>query len=145
MLICSKASFRLFEILYWQISIIGVCDTILLRIYAKNFLSSSNMITRTACPMKIMGYPAFDDFLYLYNENRYAKIIGEKIQELNRCTTHCCWQQQWAKYGKQTTTQYRQCLRYTQLYYTKIRVVLQYSFVYEAFFVLPDNVCAFQI
>ena len=36
----------------------------------------------TACPVKIIGYPAFDDFLYLYNENRYAKIIGEKIQEL---------------------------------------------------------------
>lgn len=123
----------------------AVCDTILLRIYTKVFLPFSNTKTMTACPMKIMRYPAFDDFLYLYNENRYAKIIGEKIQELNRCTTHCCWQQQWAKYGKQTTTQYRLRLRYTQLYYTKIRVVLQYSFVYEAFFVLPDNVCAFQI
>lgn len=145
MLICSKASFRLFEILYWQISIISVYDTILLRIYAKNFLPSSNMKTMTTCPVKIMGYPAFDDFLYLYNENRYAKIIVEKIQELNRCTTHRCCQQQWAKYGKQTTTQYRQCLRYTQLYYTKIRDVLQHSFVSETFFVLSDSVCAFQI
>lgn len=122
-----------------------VCDTILLRIYANFFLPSSNLNTMTACPMKIMRYPAFDDFLYLYNENRYAKIIVEKIQELNRCTTHCCWQQQLAKYGKQTTTQYRHCLRYTQLYYTKIRGVLQHSFVYEVFFVLPDTVCAFQI
>ena len=123
----------------------AVCNTILLRIYAKNFLPSSNIKTMTVCPMKIMGYPAFDDFLYLYNENRYAKIIGEKIQELNRCTTHCCWQQQWAKYGNATTTQYRQGLRYTQLYYTKIRDVLQHSFVSEAFFVLSDSVCAFQI
>ena len=52
-----------------------------IKIYAKNFLPSSNMKTMTTCPVKIMGYPAFDDFLYLYNENRYAKIIGEKIQE----------------------------------------------------------------
>ena len=62
-----------------------------IKIYAKNFLPSSNMKTMTTCPVKIMGYPAFDDFLYLYNENRYAKIIGKNIQEINRCTTHCCW------------------------------------------------------
>ncbi len=90
----------------------AVCDTILLRIYTKVFLPFSNTKTMTACPMKIMRYPAFDDFLYLYNENRYAKIIGEKIQELNRCTTHCCWQQQWAKYGKQTTSAIHTALLY---------------------------------